>query len=48
MDVTPKFITHHYSYQLQAWLRKDCNLYFVFINFYKLLLCILLINIYHR
>lgn len=41
------FITYNYSHQLQAWLRKDCNLHFVFIDFYQLPLCILLINICH-
>ena len=42
------FITCDYSHELQAWLRKGCNLHFVFIDFYQLPLCTLLINIYHR
>lgn len=47
MDLTLLCITCNYGHQLQAWLRKDCSLHFVFIGFYKLPLCILFINIYH-
>lgn len=43
MDITHR-VYHNYSHQLQAWLKKDYSLHFVFIDFYKLPLCILLIN----